>query len=197
MELTARAEQLQQQGREARRGRALAKFAKSSEDTTPGTPSDAGKQSPAGSRSGGTTAAAPSAGPAPAGARRGGGRSKLGESPAPSSSSGVEGKVDNNIRVMPPEMVEALVSRDEDSVVDGYGNKPAGSAKTPGGGGGGGKKGGLDPFAGKKEEEEEDLLTRDDLKAVSMRLARKAARKQKGPGEGEGGGETKSALKKK
>ena len=46
----------------------------------------------------------------------------------------MEGKVDNNIRVMPPEMVEALVSRDEDSVVDGYGNKPAGSAKTPGAG---------------------------------------------------------------
>jgi hypothetical protein len=73
---------------------------------------------------------------------------------------------DPNIRVMPPAMLDELLSRDPDAVEGGarrvtgaYGTSRHVAAKVA------------------SAEEEEELMSREDLKAVSTRLARKAQRR--------------------
>lgn len=82
---------------------------------------------------------------------------------------------DPNIRIMPPEMLDAMLARDDDA--DGARN--AKGAGAPKGGAKGGDGGGREVAFGKApaDGDDDEILSRDDLKAVSLRLARKAARR--------------------
>jgi hypothetical protein len=129
---------------------------------TPSASAPASSGSPAGMRSPSvaTPAAAP---PLTSGKSRRSLRDRegasVGAAPAP---------VDYNVRVMPPEMLDAMLNAEADEPKV---KMPGAKAKAAAGGGG---------EAAFGKDDDEDPLTRDDLKGVSVRLARKAARRQQG-----------------
>lgn len=74
--------------------------------------------------------------------------------------------LNHNIRIQPPEMVEELLSRGD--VVDDPSRRTPGSRVS-------GRGGEAIQF---RQEEDDDLLSREDLKAVSSRISRKAQRRR-------------------
>ena len=101
--------------------------------------------------------------------RAGGGKKRPGKAGAPAAAAP---PVDNNIRVMPPEMLDSMLA-----AADGDEGKPGSSKGAAKAAKAAAAKASEVAFNKTTDAEEEDLLTRDDLKAVSVRLARKAARK--------------------
>ena len=84
------------------------------------------------------------------------------------------GAVRNNIRVLPPEMLEDLVSRDEEDAAS-RGRTPGSRASA--------RSAESAAAALRQQEEDDDLLSREDLKAVSSRITRKATRRRPGTKE--------------
>jgi hypothetical protein len=83
------------------------------------------------------------------------------------------GAVSHNIRVLPPEMLEDLVSRDEAT------EDAASRGRTPGSRASA-RSAESAAAALRQQEEDDDLLSREDLKAVSSRITRKATRRRPG-----------------
>lgn len=121
--------------------------------------------SPGGAPSGeGDDAAAPTTTQQRKGSRGGGGGG-IGAMSGSSSS--------NNIRVVPPEMLDSILEAAPAGEDTSRGRTPGSRGTTRGSDGGVAFKA--------PEEQEDDLLSREDLKAVSTRISRKAMRRQAGP----------------